>query len=149
MYLNHINQTSMTLDNLLIWTLEILIICTTRLINQSLSLLTYGKSRSNQIMTSCFVFEEKFSRALFGYTRMYRAINNYLDKGRLWLWQCQIFRIFADAANKRQTTVTMNQILIQKWFLLQNIKDSLLNRIDVFNNGKLTFSAVACLVEFQ
>jgi hypothetical protein len=83
MYLNHINQTSMTLDNLLIWTLEILIICTTRLINQSLSLLTYGKSRSNQIMTSCFVFEEKFSRALFGYTRMYRAINNYLDKGRL------------------------------------------------------------------
>jgi hypothetical protein len=40
-------------------------------------------------------------------------------------------------------------ILIQKWFLLQNIKDSLLNRNDVFNNGKLTFSAVACLVEFQ
>jgi hypothetical protein len=28
------------------------------------------------------------------------------------------------SANKRQTTVTMNQILMQKWFLLQNIKDS-------------------------
>jgi hypothetical protein len=51
----------------------------------------------------------------------------YLDKGRLWLWQCQIFRICAKSANKRQTTVTMNQILTQKWFLLQNIEDSSLN----------------------
>jgi hypothetical protein len=30
-------------------------------------------------------------------------------------------------ANKRQTTVTINQILTQKWFLLQNIKDSSLS----------------------
>jgi hypothetical protein len=28
------------------------------------------------------------------------------------------------SANQRQTTVTMNQILTQKWFLSQNIKDS-------------------------
>jgi hypothetical protein len=56
-----------------------------------------------------------------------RAINNYLDKERLWLSQCHIFRIFVNSANKRQTTVTMNQILTQKWFLLQNIKDSSLN----------------------
>jgi hypothetical protein len=51
----------------------------------------------------------------------------YLDKGRLWLWQCQIFRIFAKSANKRQTTVTINRILTQKWFLFQNIEDSSLN----------------------
>jgi hypothetical protein len=41
---------------------------------------------------------------------MYRAINNYLDKG----WQCHIFRIFANSANKHQTTVTFNQILTQE-----------------------------------
>jgi hypothetical protein len=29
------------------------------------------------------------------------------------------------SANKRQTTVTMNHISTQKWFLFQNIKDSL------------------------
>jgi hypothetical protein len=51
----------------------------------------------------------------------------YLDKGRLWLWQCQIFRIFAKSVNKRQTTVTINRILTQKWFLFQNIEDSSLN----------------------
>jgi hypothetical protein len=51
----------------------------------------------------------------------------YLDKGRVWLWQCQIFRIFAKSANKRQTTVTINRILTQKWFLFQNIEDSSLN----------------------
>jgi hypothetical protein len=28
------------------------------------------------------------------------------------------------SANKRQNTVIMNQILMQKWFSLQNIKDS-------------------------
>jgi hypothetical protein len=43
----------------------------------------------------------------------------------------------------------MNQILTQKWFLLQNIKDSLLNHNGVFNNGDLTYSAFACLVELQ
>jgi hypothetical protein len=31
----------------------------------------------------------------FVFVHLYRAINNYLDQGRLWLWQCQIFRIFA------------------------------------------------------
>jgi hypothetical protein len=36
--------------------------------------------------------------------------------------------------NKRQTTVTINQILTQKWFLLQNIKDSSYFRNDVFND---------------
>jgi hypothetical protein len=30
-------------------------------------------------------------------------------------------------ANKGQTTVTVNQILTQKWFLFQNMKDSSLN----------------------
>jgi hypothetical protein len=53
------------------------------------------------------------------------------------------------SANKRQTIVIMNQILTQKWFLLQNIKKSSLNRNGVFNNGEWTYSAVACLVEFQ
>jgi hypothetical protein len=33
------------------------------------------------------------------------------------------FCIFANSANKGQTTVTMNQILTQKSFLLQDIKD--------------------------
>jgi hypothetical protein len=75
----------------------------------------------------------------------YSAINNYLDKGRLWLWQCQIFRIFANSAYKRQRTVTMNQIFMQKWFLLQNIKDSSYFHNGVFNNGEWTYSAVACL----
>jgi hypothetical protein len=37
------------------------------------------------------------------------------------------FFIFANSANKRQTSVTINHILTQKWFLLQNIKDSSLN----------------------
>jgi hypothetical protein len=55
---------------------------------------------------------------------------------------CQIFRIFTNSAYKRQTTVTMNQILTQKWFLLQNTKDSSLNRKDVFNNGEWTYRAV-------
>jgi hypothetical protein len=32
----------------------------------------------------------------------------------LWTGQCQIFRIFANSANKRQTTVTINQILTRK-----------------------------------
>jgi hypothetical protein len=45
-----------------------------------------------------------------------------------------IFRIFANSANKRQTTVTMNQILTQKWFLLQNIKNESYFRNGVFNN---------------
>jgi hypothetical protein len=78
----------------------------------------------------------------------YRGINYYLDKGRLWLWQCQIFRIFANSANKRQTIVTTNQILTQKWFLLPNIKDSSLNLISVMVFS-LTESAVACLTEFR
>jgi hypothetical protein len=43
----------------------------------------------------------------------------------------------------------MNQILTQKWFLIQNIKDSSLNRNGVFIYGEWTYSAVACLVEFQ
>jgi hypothetical protein len=38
-----------------------------------------------------------------------------------------IFRIFANSANKRQTTVTVDQILTQQWFLLQNTKKSSLN----------------------
>jgi hypothetical protein len=38
--------------------------------------------------------------------------------------------------NKRQTTVTMNQILMQKWFVLQNIKDSYYFRNGVFINGE-------------
>jgi hypothetical protein len=46
------------------------------------------------------------------------TINNYLEK---------IFRIFANSANKRQTTVTIDQILTQQWFLLQNTKKSSLN----------------------
>jgi hypothetical protein len=48
---------------------------------------------------------------------IYGVLNNYLDKGRLWLWQCQVFRIFANSANKRRTTVTMNQILTQNSYL--------------------------------
>jgi hypothetical protein len=43
----------------------------------------------------------------------------------------------------------MNQILTQKWFLLQNIKDSSLNRNGVFKNGAWTYSAVARLAEFR
>jgi hypothetical protein len=43
----------------------------------------------------------------------------------------------------------MNQILTQKWFLLQNIKDSSLNRNGVFNSGEWIYSAVACLTDFQ
>jgi hypothetical protein len=41
----------------------------------------------------------------------------------------------------------MSQILTQKWFLLQKIKDSSLNRNGVFNYGEWTYeySAVACL----
>jgi hypothetical protein len=35
--------------------------------------------------------------------------------------------VLANSANKCQPTVTMNQILTQNWFLLQNIKDSSLN----------------------
>jgi hypothetical protein len=35
------------------------------------------------------------------------------------------FCIFANPPNKRQTTVTVNQILTQKWFLLQNIKEKI------------------------
>jgi hypothetical protein len=42
------------------------------------------------------------------------------------------------SSNKCQTTVIMNQILTQKWFLLQNIKKSSLNRNGVFNNGEWT-----------
>jgi hypothetical protein len=38
---------------------------------------------------------------------------------------------FANSANKRQTTVTMNQILTQKWFYFR------------------TYSTAACLVELQ
>jgi hypothetical protein len=47
------------------------------------------------------------------------------------------FRIFVKSANKRQT-VTMNQILTQKLFLLQNIKDSSYFRNGVFNNAEWT-----------
>jgi hypothetical protein len=53
--------------------------------------------------------------------------------------QCQIFRIFANSANKRQTTVIINQLLTQKWLLLQNFissEDSSYFRNRVFNNGK-------------
>jgi hypothetical protein len=53
--------------------------------------------------------------------------------------QCQIFRIFANSANKRQTTVIINQILTQKWLLLQNFissEDSSYFRNRVFNNGE-------------
>jgi hypothetical protein len=53
------------------------------------------------------------------------------------------FRIFANSANKRPTTVTRNQILTQKWFLLQNMKDSSYFRNGVFNNGECTY---ACAV---
>jgi hypothetical protein len=42
----------------------------------------------------------------------------------------------SDSANKRQTTVSTNQILMQEWFLLQNIEDSSLN---------LTFVMVFCV----
>jgi hypothetical protein len=42
----------------------------------------------------------------------------------------------------------MNQILTQKWFLLQNIKDSSYFRNGVFNNREWTYGAVACLTEF-
>jgi hypothetical protein len=51
-----------------------------------------------------------------------------------------------------QTTVAINQILTQKWFLLQNIKDFLIEsyfRNGVFNNGECTYSAVSCLAEFR
>jgi hypothetical protein len=40
--------------------------------------------------------------------------------------------------NKRQTTVTMNQILTQKWFVLQNINDSY-----------YVPTSFACLTEFR
>jgi hypothetical protein len=43
----------------------------------------------------------------------------------------------------------VNQILTQKWFLLQNTKDSSLNHNGVFNNGEWTYSSFACLVELQ
>jgi hypothetical protein len=43
----------------------------------------------------------------------------------------------------------MNQILTQKWFLLQNIKDSSLNRNGVFENGAWKHSGVARLAEFR
>jgi hypothetical protein len=36
----------------------------------------------------------------------------------------------------------MNQILPQKWFLLQKIKDSSLNRNGVFNNCEWTYSCL-------
>jgi hypothetical protein len=64
-----------------------------------------------------------------------RSTINYLDKGRLWLWQCHIFRILANSENTRQTTVTINKILTQKLFFLQNIKNSTLNLtfVMVFN----------------
>jgi hypothetical protein len=55
------------------------------------------------------------------------------------------FRIFA---NKRQTTVTMNQILTQNWFLLQNIKDSSWDRNGVFNNGEWTCLAELCNLKY-
>jgi hypothetical protein len=45
----------------------------------------------------------------------------------------------------------MNQILTQKWFLIQNktfIIESYF-RNGVFNNGEWTYSAVACLTEFR
>jgi hypothetical protein len=42
----------------------------------------------------------------------------------------------------------MNQILTQKWFLLQNIKDSSLDRNGVFNNGERMHIAVACWPSF-
>jgi hypothetical protein len=42
--------------------------------------------------------------------------------------------IFRISANKRQTTVTMNQILTQKWFLLQDIKNESYFRNGIFNN---------------
>jgi hypothetical protein len=43
----------------------------------------------------------------------------------------------------------MNQNLSQKWFLVQNNKDSSLNHNGIFNNGEWTYSAVAFLVGFQ
>jgi hypothetical protein len=43
----------------------------------------------------------------------------------------------------------MNQNLTQKWFVLQNIKDSSYFRKGVFNNEEWTYSAVACLTEFR
>jgi hypothetical protein len=52
--------------------------------------------------------------------------------------------ISSNSPNKRQTTVTMKQIF-QKWLLLQNIKDSSLNRNGVFNYGEWTYSAVGRL----
>jgi hypothetical protein len=59
--------------------------------------------------TSTYINKDKKSKPAFqnpddlvsNYTTLYGAINNYLDKGGLWLWQWQIF-------HKRQTTVTMN-----------------------------------------
>jgi hypothetical protein len=53
------------------------------------------------------------------------------------------------SANTRQTPVTINRILKQKWFLLQNIKDSSYFRNGVFNNEEWTCSAVACLAEIR
>jgi hypothetical protein len=43
----------------------------------------------------------------------------------------------------------MNQILTQKCFLLQDIKDSSNFRNGVFNNEEWTYSAVAYLAEFR
>jgi hypothetical protein len=79
----------------------------------------------------------------------YLAINNYLDKGRLWLWQCQIFRILANSENTRQTTVTIIQILTQTSFFLQNIKDSTLSLTFVMMFSITENGHVACLAEFR
>jgi hypothetical protein len=43
----------------------------------------------------------------------------------------------------------MNQILTQKWCLLQNMKDSSYFCNGVFINGEWTYNPVACLAEFR
>jgi hypothetical protein len=78
-----------------------------------------------------------------------RSTINYLDKGRLWLWQCHIFRILANSENTRQTTVSIIQILTQKLFFLQNIKDSTLNLTFVMVFSITENGLVACLAEFR
>jgi hypothetical protein len=56
-----------------------------------------------------------------------------------------VFLIFANSANKRQISVTINQILTQKWSLLQNIQDSSYFRNSVFSitkNGDIALLSV-------
>jgi hypothetical protein len=53
-----------------------------------------------------------------------------------------------NSENKRQTTDTIKQILTQKLFFLQNIKDSTLNLTFVMVFSITENGHVACLAEF-